>query len=464
MKKEFLIRGGKIVCEEGVKEWDILIADEKIVQIGPHLSDKGVDEVISAEGYYLLPGGIDAHTHMSLPFKNDSSCDDFSSGTKAALFGGTTTIIDFANQTRGESLQKAVDHWQKLAEQKSYCDYSFHISVTDVNKKSIDELPQMINQGITSFKTFMAYPNMRLHEKEFRTLFKEIKKLKGLLTVHAENGEEIEKRVSLCIKKGQTHPRFHPLCRSIDQEEMAVAQIIMWAKEEGCPLYIVHMTSPKAVEMVYKAQQEGHTIYGESCPQYFLLDDHFYHQEDFNKAGNYILSPPLRSKEVVENLWPYLSEGKGISVLATDHCTFSQKQREKHGQGKFWQLPNGLGGVEHRLELFFSEGVMRRRLTLEHFVHLTATNPAKIFGLYPQKGVLKVGADADIVLWNPQKKHTLSSSTHHSQCDYSPYEGLVVQGKAEKVWLRGELIINGDQFLATKPNGKRLKRTTLFNH
>ena len=461
---ELLIRNGTIVTAEDQFQADVYVRDEKIQAIGPELSRKyakalSPEQIIDASGCYVLPGGIDPHTHMDLPLKATSSSDDFESGTIAALHGGTTTIIDFANQVPGKSVKAAIKDWHKKAKGRAVCDYAFHVSVTDFNERTRREIRECVEQGIPSFKTFMAYKGaLMIDDRQTLEVMEEVKKQGGIVLTHAENGDLISLLIDKNREEGNLAPKFHALSRPALAEIEACSRIVDLARFSGCPLYIVHMSSGGALERVRSAVEQNaisSPVFVETCVQYLLLDDSLYSKKGFEGA-KYVLSPPLRTKQDQETLWKGLG-GNLVEVVATDHCPFTMKQR-KLGQKDFSKIPNGVPGVEHRLELLFSEGVVRGRLTLQQWVDAVSTKPAKIFGLYPRKGALEVGADADVVVFDPNHQHQLSSKTHHMNCDYSVYEGRAVRGKCRTTVLRGKIAVDRGRLQLSAGAGEFLPR------
>lgn len=451
-----LIKNGIVVTENSIEQNDIFICDHRITKVAKNISEKA-DTIIDAKGNYIFPGGVDAHTHMQLPVMGTYSSDDFSSGTKAALFGGTTTIIDFANQVRGESLRKTVDDWYKKADGNVYCDYALHLSVTDVNSQTISELPKIIKEdGITSFKTFLAYDAMKLTKEKLMELMIEVHKYGAMITTHAENGKMIDALIAKNLAEGKTSPNNHPLSRPWTTESDATATMMNLANETQCPTYIVHMTCAGAVQNLRNAQEKGYPVWGETCTQYLMLDESLYQKNDFDQVSRFVMSPPLRSRPDRDALWRALRSGE-VSVVATDHCPFTLEQK-RAGQNNYTKIPNGAPGVEDRLEILFSEGVNNRLIDLQTFVKVTSTNPAKIFGIYPKKGDIAVGSDADLYILDPNIVHQLSATTQHMQVDYNCYEGLVLKGKIEKVIVGGKLAVDGENFLLSEKTGSYLKR------
>ena len=449
-----LIKNGLLVLENETLEADLLIENEKITQIGKNLKNSA-NKIIDAKGKIVFPGGIDAHTHMDLPTGNFSASDSFESGTKAALWGGTTTIIDFANQKKGHTLREAFDHWQNLAKDKSYCDYAFHVSVTDVNDRTLEEIDEMFKEGVTSFKTFMAYAAMKVTDSDLEKIMNKVKEGAGIVTLHAEIGSIIEERTSKLVADGKLEASNHPLSHPEEAEVLAVKNFIKLVEKTNCPGYIVHTSTPLSVE---EAKNKTHLpLWYETCPQYLERDESLYHGP-FEIAAKAVMSPPLRRKDAQEPLWNQLLENK-IHVVATDHCPFTIEQR-KRGKDNFTLIPNGGPGVEDRVELIYNGAVVQRKMSLTQFSKINATNAAKLFGLYPRKGVLKVGSDADIFILDPQKKWKRTVKEQHMNCDYNLYEGLEGQGKIETVIIRGEIAIEDKKFHLTKAKGQYLRRTT----
>lgn len=447
-----LIKNGLLVLENTTLIGDLLIEGEFIKEIAPSIN-KNADKVIDAYEKIVIPGGIDAHTHMDLPAGNFSSSDSFQTGTIAALWGGTTCIIDFANQTKGHTLREAYNHWQKLAHNNSYCDYGFHVAVTDVNSNTLEEVRQLFKEGITSFKTFMAYSALKIDDSSLEKLMRQVSDLGGIVTLHAEIGAMIETKTQELISKNHLDPSAHPIAHPEEAEVLAIRNFIKLVKKTNCPGYVVHLSSPLGLQEIHENNQLP--IWFETCPQYLFKDETSY-LGSFEESSKAVMSPPLRRKGAQEQLWQNLIAGK-IHVVATDHCPFMLEQK-KRGIDNFTLIPNGGPGVEDRVELIYQGAVIERKMDLNHFSNINATNAAKLFGLYPQKGILKVGSDADIVIINPKTTWTRSASTHHMNCDYNLYEGIKGHGKCETVIQRGKLAIFENQFLLKKAEGRYLKR------
>lgn len=451
-----LIKNGIVVTAADTQEADVYIEGEKIHTLGRAI-DKKADQVIDAKGCYLFPGGIDAHTHMELPFMGTQASDTFESGTLAALHGGTTTIIDFAIQTQGDSLQSALNTWHEKAGGKAVGDYAFHVAVTDFNESTRKEIQGLVEkQGVTSFKTFMAYKGaLMIDDRQIIGLLDEVAKHGAILTTHAENGDLADTLASQNRAKGNLAPQFHALSRPPICEAEATGRIMDLAYAGNHPLYIVHMTCEEALNRVRAGLQRKQKVHVETCVQYLLLDDSVYLEENFGGA-KYVMSPPLRKKKDQEALWSGIEQNL-VEVVATDHCPFCMEQK-RTGLNDFSKIPNGAPGVENRMELMFSEGVVKNRIGLNKFVDLTATAPARIFGLLPRKGTIAVGADADIVVFDPNVRHTISAKTHHMNCDYSAYEGWQVQGKCRTTILRGTVAIDQGKAFVGKGFGQYLPR------
>src|SRR5215471_10345688 len=456
-----LIKGGHVVTAVDSYVADILIEDSSIALIGNNL-DRIVaapDKTIDAAGKLVIPGGIDPHTHMELPFGGTFASDDFETGTRAAAFGGTTTIIDFAVQYHGQALNQALDVWFAKAQGKATIDYGFHMIVTDMPDQRLGELHSLIDQGVSSFKLFMAYPGVFLVDDG--TIFKAMSKAGehgGLICMHAENGVVIDVLVKRAIAEGKTAPKYHALTRPTRAEAEGVHRAIAIAEMANSPVYIVHLSCYDALKEVQAARDLGLPAYAETCPQYLFLDYSLYEQEGF-EGSKYVMTPPLRDKSNQEQLWKGL-RGNDLQVISTDHCPFCFKEQKELGRGDFSKIPNGGPGVEHRMSLIYHGGVVQKRISVNRFVELTSTAAAKIFGLFPKKGTIAVGSDADIVLFDPSREKTISAKTHHMRVDYSAYEGRTVRGVTETVLSRGNVIVENGSFKGKAGSGQFLKRGT----
>jgi dihydropyrimidinase len=449
-----VLRGGTVVSG-GEYRADVRIDGPAIAAIGQGIAQSG-DRIIEVDGCYLLPGGIDPHTHFDLDVGTTVTADDFASGTKAALAGGTTTIIDFATQAKGGTLQAALSAWQAKAAAKCFTDYGFHMAITDFNDRIACEMGELVAQGVTSFKLYMAYKhNLQVDDSViFRTL-RHSRGIGALIGFHCENGDVIDTLVQEAIKAGQTSPRYHALTRPAAAEAEATHRVISLAEMAGAPLYIVHLSCAGAMDAVLAAKARGVRVYAETCPQYLLLDDACYEAAGF-EAAKYVMSPPLRTKQDQGALWNSLRTGL-LDTVATDHCSFNFHGQKELGQHDFSKIPNGGPGVEHRLALLYTYGVLPGRITLQQLVDYTATNAAKLFGLFPRKGIIAPGSDADIVVWNPNHSATISAASQTQRVDYTPYEGWHQQGQAEYVFLRGCLAAQSGKPCG-EPRGEYLRR------
>ncbi len=451
-----LIQNGTIVTATDQYVGDVFIEGEKITTIGSALT-MPADRVIDAKGKYVLPGGIDVHTHMDMPFGGTTSADDFESGTIAAAFGGTTTIVDFAIQYRGETLHHAYETWMKKAEGKAAIDYGFHMIITELTDQVEEEMDAMVRQGVSSFKLFMAYPGVFMLDDAsiFRAMLRTGQN-GGTICMHAENGGVIDVLVKRALAEGKTAPKYHALTRPARAEGEATHRAIALAEMADVPVYIVHLSSAEALEQVVEARDRGLPAFAETCPQYLFLSEDNYDEPDFG-GSKYVMSPPLRTKETQDRLWRGLAFND-LQAIATDHCPFCMKDK-RLGDGDFSKIPNGAPGVETRMSLVYDGGVRTGRISLNRFVELTSTSPAKIFGMFPKKGTIAPGSDADIVIFDPEKTTTLSAKTHHMRVDYNPYEGRQVTGVTDTVLSRGKVIIDAGKFTGKAGAGSFLKRS-----
>ena len=461
MQFDKVIKGGTIVTASDVTEADVGILGEKITAIGLDLSTEGA-EVVSAEGRYIFPGCIDVHTHLDMPFGGSSTADDFESGTIAAAWGGTTTIVDFAIQQRGEFLQKGLEAWHRKAEGKAAIDYSFHMIITDLPEAQVKDMDGVVQEGVSSFKLFMAYPGVMMVDDA--TIFRALLRTRengGMICVHAENGGVIDVLVKQALAEGKTAPKYHALTRPMSPEAEATRRAIFLAEIAGVSIYIVHLSAGDALEAVREARERGLPIYAETCPQYLFLSYDDYERPGFEGA-KFVMSPPLRPRGNEERLWKGLATDS-LQVVSTDHAPFcfGGPAGKELGRGDFSKIPNGAPGIETRLNLLYDGGVKRGRIGLNRMVELLATAPAKLFGLYPQKGTIAVGSDADLVIFDPNKKHRISHKTHHMKVDYNPYEGREVTGAVETVLLRGRAILRDGSFLGRAGEGRFLKRAAV---
>ena len=455
-----LIRNGRIVTAVDDYYADIFIEGETISMIGKdlHLTVEA-DKVIDASGKLVIPGGIDPHTHMDMPFGGTTSADDFESGTIAAAHGGTTTLIDFAIQTKGESTIKGLDTWHAKADGKATIDYAFHMIITDMPHERLPEMQRLADEGITSYKLFMAYPGvLYVDDGVLYRAFRQAGENGTRICMHAENGIVIDEIVKQAVEDGKLEPKYHAKTRPTRLEAEGVHRSIAIAEVADVPRYIVHLSSSDALEEVKRARSRGVDVMAETCPQYLLLDEDYYDQPNFEGA-KYVMTPALREKWNQDELWTGLRFNH-IATIGTDHCPFCFKGQKELGRNSFTEIPNGAPGVENRMSLIYTHGVVHGRISLNRFVELTSTNAAKTFGLFPKKGTIAVGSDADIVVFNPNRKETISINnpcTHHMKVDYSTYEGFEVTGFSEVVLSRGRVLVENDK-LVTSGGGSFIKR------
>ena len=449
-----LLQNGRVVTADSDSVCDILIDGETIVALGRNLP-AGSAETIDCTGKLIVPGGIDPHVHLEMPFMGTFSSDTYETGTRAALHGGTTTVIDFILQQQGNSLRAALDEWRGRATGNAVGDYSFHMAVTDFNPGTKEEIKEMIAEGITSFKTFMAYKGaLMIDDAQMVGLMQEVKRHGGLVTAHATNGDMIDTLIAQHRAAGKLSPLYHYLSQPEVTEAEASGRFADIANYTGVNAYIVHLTCEGALNQVRRATARNQRVLVETCIQYLLLDASLYENEA--EGAKWVMSPPLREKKDQATLWAGLNQGL-VQVVGTDHCPFMWEQKLL-GKDDFSKIPNGHPAIEHRMELLFSEGVNKGRITPQRFVEVTSTNAAKIFGMFPRKGTISIGADADLVIFDPQKKHRISAETHHMNCDYSGYEGWELTGKIETVLLRGKVAIDGGEAKVQKGYGQFIKR------
>lgn len=450
-----LIKNGRIITATDDYVADIYIEGETISAIGKNLNITA-DEVIDASGKLVMPGGIDPHVHLDMPFMGTYSSDNYETGTRAALYGGTTTVIDFILQTQGKSLQSALQEWKGRSDNNAVGDYSFHMAVTDFNEETKKEIQHFIEvEGITSFKTFMAYKGaLMIDDRQMVGLMQEVKKHGGLINVHATNGDMIDFLIAKHKSEGKLAPLYHYLSQPEVTEAEASSRFADMADYTGCPGYIVHLTCEGALNAVRFATRRNQHVFVETCIQYLILDASLYEQNF--EGAKWVMSPPLREKKDQETLWAGLNQGL-VNVVATDHCPFMWEQKLM-GKDDFSKIPNGHPAIENRMELLFSEGVNKGRITLNKYVEVASTNAAKIFGMFPKKGTIAIGSDADIVLIDANEKHTLSAKTHHMNVDYSGYEGWELTGKVKTVLLRGKVVIDNNECKLQKGYGQFVKR------
>jgi dihydropyrimidinase len=458
-----VISGGTVVSPTGAVAAEVLIEDERIVALAAPGSEGVIAFAegawrIDASGKFVVPGAVDVHTHMEMPFGGTQSADTFESGTRAAAWGGTTTIVDFAIQRKGEPLRTGLDAWHAKAEGNCAVDYGFHMIVSDVNDQSCKEMDVLVGEGVTSFKLFMAYPGVFYStDGDILRAMQQARASGATVMMHAENGIAIDVLVSQALSRGETAPRFHGITRPDRLEAEATGRAIALAKVAGCPLYIVHLSTTGALEAVAEARGQGQNAFAETCPQYLFLSVDDLAREGFEGA-KYVCSPPLRAKEHQANLWRGLRTDD-LSVVSTDHCPFCFKEQKELGLGDFSKIPNGIPGVEHRVDLTY-QGVVSGEITLSRWVEVNSTTPARMFGLYPRKGLLAPGSDADIVLYDPTAAQTISSATHHMSVDYSAYEGQAITGQVDTVLSRGRTVIESRRYVGEKGHGRYLQRGT----
>jgi dihydropyrimidinase len=452
-----LIKGGRIVTAADDYVADLYVEDETVTLIGESL-DQPADKVIDATGKYVLPGGVDPHTHLDMPFGGTVTIDDVESGQTSAAFGGTTCHVDFIIQPPGMSFSAAFDEWKAKANGKQVIDMGYHMAVTDLKEGgTLEELAALPDQGITSYKLFMAYKGALMVDDE--TLFKVMQvaaETGALVMVHAENGDAIDVLVKEALAEGKTEPHYHALTRPPETEGEATNRAIQLARVAGCKLYVVHVSCRESVEPIELAREKGWDVWGETCTQYFFIDESYLEQPDFEGA-KYVYTPPPRAKENQEVLWRAVGNDV-LSVISTDHCAFLWDGQKTLGKDDFSKIPNGAPGLENRLQMIHEHGVRAGRISLNRMVELLSTNPARYFGLYPRKGTIAVGSDADLVVFDPECKMTISAGTHHSKSDYNLFEGTEVKGAPEVVLLRGRVLVEGDELVAQPGIGEFIRR------
>src|SRR5437016_1777860 len=454
-----IIVNGRVATATDTYSSDVAITAGKIAALGQNLPRENATCIIDAAGKYVFPGGIDVHTHLDMPFGGTTSADDFETGTRAAAFGGTTTLIDFAIQYKGQTLRTAFDTWMQKASAKAVCDYAFHCIITELADAQLDEMNALVREGVTSFKLFMAYPGVFMLDDG--SIFKALRttaKNGGLVCMHAENGNAIDVIVQQALAEGKKAPKYHALTRPTTAEAEATARAIALAEMAGAPVYIVHLSCNEALEKVREARDRGLPVYAETCPQYLYLSIENFDVPGFEGA-KYVFTPPLREKWHQEKLWNGLKRDH-LQVVSTDHCPFCFKEQKELGRDDFTKIPNGGPGIEHRLSLIYTGGVHGKHFSPNRFVQLVSTAPAKLFGLYPQKGTIAVGSDADLVIFDPHRKHTISAKTHHMRVDYSMFEGIQVTGMPDTVLSRGRVVIDAGKFVGRPGAGQFLRRQT----
>jgi dihydropyrimidinase len=452
-----LIKGGRIITAGDDYVGDLLVEGERIALIGESL-DVEADRVIDATGRYVLPGCVDPHTHLDMPFGGTVTIDDFESGQTAAAFGGTTCHVDFIIQPKGATFAEALEEWHSKREGKAVIDNGFHMAVTDLQDGgTLEELATLPDQGITSYKLFMAYKGAIMVDDD--TLFRVMQvagETGALVMVHAEHGDAIDVLVKQALAQGKTEPKYHALTRPPETEGEATNRAIQLARVAGCKLYVVHVSCKEAVEPIALAREKGWDVWGETCTQYFFVDYTFLERPNFEGA-KYVYTPPPRPKANQEVLWDAVRTDV-LSAISTDHCAFLWDGQKTLGRDDFSKIPNGGPGLENRLHMIHEFGVRAGRISLNRMVELLCTNPAKLFGLYPRKGTIAVGSDADLVVFDPTRKHTITAANQHSKTDYNLYEGTKVTGSPELVLLRGHVLVEGDRLLAEPGSGQFVRR------
>ncbi|MFF5285012.1 dihydropyrimidinase [Streptomyces sp. NPDC013171] len=452
-----LITGGLVITAADEVHADVLIEHGRVVALAaPGTQEWTADRVIDASQKYVIPGGVDAHTHMELPFGGTFASDTFETGTRAAAWGGTTTIVDFAVQSRGESLRAGLDAWHEKADGKCAIDYAFHMIMSDVNESTLKEMPKLIQHGISSFKLFMAYPGVFYSDDgQILRAMQVAGETGGLIMMHAENGIAIDVLVEQALARGETDPRYHGEVRKALLEAEATHRAIQLARVAGSPLYVVHVSAQEAVAELAAARDMGLPVFGETCPQYLFLSTDNLAEPDFEGA-KYVCSTPLRPKEHQAALWRGLRTND-LQVVSTDHCPFCFVGQKELGRGDFSKIPNGLPGVENRMDLLH-QAVVDGHISRRRWIEIACATPARMFGLYPQKGTIAPGADADVVIYDPHTAQTLSAETHHMNVDYSAYEGKTVTGQVETVLSRGEVVVDQRKYVGHAGHGAFVPR------
>ncbi|MFH8724826.1 dihydropyrimidinase [Streptomyces termitum] len=457
-----LIRGGLVVTASDELHADVLVEDGRIAALAARGSDTAAgwtaDRVLDATDRYVLPGGVDAHTHMELPFGGTFASDTFETGTRAAAWGGTTTIVDFAVQSVGRPLREGLDTWYAKADGNCAVDYAFHMIMSDVNESTLREMPKLVEEGITSFKLFMAYPGVFYSDDgQILRAMQVAGETGGLIMMHAENGIAIDVLVEQALARGETDPRHHGEVRKALLEAEATHRAIQLARVAGSPLYVVHVSAREALAELAAARDLGLPVFGETCPQYLFLSTDNLAEPDF-EGSKYVCSTPLRPKEHQAALWRGLRTND-LQVVSTDHCPFCFVGQKELGRGDFSKIPNGLPGVENRMDLLH-QAVVDGHISRRRWIEIACATPARMFGLYPQKGTIAPGADADVVIYDPHATQVLSAETHHMNVDYSAYEGKTVTGQVETVLSRGEVVIDGRKYVGRAGHGTFVPRAT----
>ncbi|WP_314061140.1 dihydropyrimidinase [uncultured Vagococcus sp.] len=443
-----ILKGGTIVSASGRRQLDLRMADELIQEIGFELRPECDDQVVDVRGHYILPGFIDAHTHFELNNGVTGTADNFTTSSRGAIVGGTTSIIDFATPEPGGTLKDCLAEWNRLAQDKTSCDYSYHMTLIEWNTEVEAEMDSMIEEGITSFKMYMAYDNLRASDADIFEAMLAIRKRRGMLGIHCENGDMVNELIKKTRAEGHLSPHYHPLSRPPAVEAEAVERYLMMAEQADLPVNIVHLSAQRSLEAVIRARGRGQKVFVETCPHYLVLDDSLYDSPGFEGA-KYVCSPPLRKKSDQEYLWQNIITDQ-VDTISTDHCSFNFKGQKELGMTDFSQIPNGLPGVETRPTLIYSYGVATGRISLEKMVDLLSEKIARQYGMFPQKGILQVGSHADVVVWNPQGEGVISVKTLEQAVDYTPFEGFQTVGKPHQVYLRGQLVAEDGQVIQSK--------------
>ncbi|TJZ54707.1 dihydropyrimidinase [Streptomyces piniterrae] len=459
-----VVRGGLVITAADEMHADVLVENGRIAALAAHGSPTAeewrtsADRDIDATGKYVIPGGVDAHTHMELPFGGTFASDTFETGTRAAAWGGTTTIVDFAVQSRGQALRAGLDTWHAKSDAQCAIDYAFHMILSDVNQHTLKEMDLLVSEGVTSFKLFTAYPGVFYSDDgQILRAMQRAAGNGGLVMMHAENGIAIDVLVEQALAEGRTDPRYHGEVRRVLLEAEATHRTIQLARVAGAPLYVVHVSAEEAVAEITQARDKGLNVFGETCPQYLYLSTDNLAEPDFEGA-KYVCSTPLRPREHQEALWRGLRTND-LQVVSTDHCPFCFRGQKELGRGDFSKIPNGMPGVENRMDLLH-QGVVEGRITRRRWIEIACATPARMFGLYPKKGTIAPGSDADLVIYDPTAEQTISAETHHMNVDYSAYEGKQLTGQVETVLSRGELVIDRREFAGRAGHGQYIPRGT----
>ena len=453
-----ILKGGKIVSDKITYFSDIRVDGGKIVEIGENLESKDC-EIVDVSGSYIIPGGIDTHTHFDLDTGTTITADDFISGTKAAIAGGTTTILDFATQSKGKSLKAGLEEWHHKARNKAYCDYGFHMAITDWSDSVCDEMDEMIKQGVSSFKLYMAYKGtLQVDDSIIYKALEKSKNIGAIIGFHCENGDLVCELVDKNLKENHISPQYHATSRPPMLEAEATSRLMKIAELTKSKVCVVHLSCKESLDEVLKAKERGVDVVVETCPQYLLLNEDKYKLEGFEGA-KYVMSPPLRNVKNNDILWKALEQNQ-IDTIGTDHCSFNYKKQKELGIDEFSKIPNGAPGVEHRVGLLYTYGVSTNKISINRMVELLSTNPAKIYGLYPQKGTIEVGSDADLVVLNPNKTKVIKAENQVQNVDYTPYENYRLNCEIERVYLRGKEVSRNGKIIDNFPTGKYLKRSS----